>query len=105
MMTWEAVCEFLKELPGAELDPLGGRDGVRVRGKVVAFPARSGRCRPATAIRWQEEPRRARRGTVALPTGGFYVGSQVGRPDTELELKRAELLTGPGEPFREHWHL
>jgi hypothetical protein len=30
MRTWETVCEFLEELPGAERDPPGGREVDRV---------------------------------------------------------------------------
>lgn len=46
MNSWEAVCAFLEALPGAERDPPGGREVVRVRGAVVAYPARSERSRP-----------------------------------------------------------
>jgi hypothetical protein len=49
MDTWDAVCDFLETLPGAEQDPLGGREVVHVRGKVVAFPARNARSRPSNA--------------------------------------------------------
>jgi hypothetical protein len=54
MMTWETVCEFLEELPGAERGPPGGREVVRVRGKVMAYPARNSRSRPATAADHEE---------------------------------------------------
>jgi hypothetical protein len=54
MMTWETVCEFLEGLPGAEQDPPGGREVVRVRGKVVAYPARNRRSRPADAADHEE---------------------------------------------------
>jgi hypothetical protein len=46
MRTWEAVCAFLETLPGAERDLPGGREVVRVRGEVVAYPARNDRSRP-----------------------------------------------------------
>ena len=49
MNTWEAVCDFLEKLPGAEQDPPGSREVVRVRGKVVAFPALNERSRPPEA--------------------------------------------------------
>jgi len=49
MDTWDAVCDFLETLPGAEQDPPGGREVVHVRGKVVAFPARNARSRPSNA--------------------------------------------------------
>lgn len=46
MITWETVCALLEELPGAQQDAPGSREVVRVRGKVVAFPARNERSRP-----------------------------------------------------------
>jgi hypothetical protein len=45
-MTWETVCAILEELPGAAQDPPGGREVVRVFGKVVAYPAANERSRP-----------------------------------------------------------
>jgi hypothetical protein len=46
METWETVCAFLETLPGAKQDPPGGREVVRVHGKVIAFPATNERSRP-----------------------------------------------------------
>jgi hypothetical protein len=46
MMTWEKICAMLEELPGAAQDPPGGREVVRVFGKVVAYPAANERSRP-----------------------------------------------------------
>lgn len=49
MRSWEAVCEFLEQLPGAEQAPLRGQPAVRVHGKVLAFPALNDRSRPDNA--------------------------------------------------------
>jgi hypothetical protein len=48
-ITWRTVCEFLERLPGAEQDEPLGREVVRVRGKVVAYPATNDRSRPPGA--------------------------------------------------------
>lgn len=50
--TWESVCETLTTLPGAEFDPgnvVFGRGVVRVKGKVVAYPAGGERGTPPDA--------------------------------------------------------
>jgi hypothetical protein len=39
---------------------------------------------------------RARRGSVALPTGGFYEGRQVGRPGTELSGSVGKVVGSQG---------
>ncbi len=49
MKTWEDLCEFLETLPGVEQAPPGDRDVVRVKGKVLAFPATNARSRPPEA--------------------------------------------------------
>lgn len=46
MRTWLEVCDFLETLPEAHQDPPGGREVVRVRGTVLAYPARNQRSRP-----------------------------------------------------------
>lgn len=46
METWETICAFLETLPGTQQDPPGGREVVRVNGKVIAFPAANERSRP-----------------------------------------------------------
>lgn len=57
LLTWDQVHEFLEGLPGAEFDP-GGRvfsNGVvRVRGKVVAYPAGGNRGTPDDAKEGEE---------------------------------------------------
>lgn len=45
-ITWKTVCEILSELPGAAPDPPGGREVVRVKDKVIAYPAANERSRP-----------------------------------------------------------
>jgi hypothetical protein len=47
--TWESVSRFLEQLPGAVPDPPGGREVIRVAGKVVAYPSRGSRGRPEGA--------------------------------------------------------
>ncbi len=49
MKTWEDVCEFLETLPGVEQAPPGDREVVRVKGKVLAFPATNARSRPPSS--------------------------------------------------------
>ena len=46
MHRWGEVCEFLETLPETRRDPETDGEGVRVRGKVIAFPARNERSRP-----------------------------------------------------------
>lgn len=55
--TWDDVQGFLARLPGAEFQPAGGhfpRGVVRVRGKVVAYPAGGARGSPPDAIEGEE---------------------------------------------------
>jgi hypothetical protein len=49
VITWDMVCEYLESLPEAQRDPPGGREVVRVRGKVLAYPAANERSRPPGA--------------------------------------------------------
>jgi hypothetical protein len=49
VITWDMVCAYLESLPEAQRDPPGGREVVRVRGKVVAYPAANDRSRPPGA--------------------------------------------------------
>jgi len=47
LRSWAAVCDFLEEiLPGCQKEPPGGREVVRVAGKVVAYLATNERSRP-----------------------------------------------------------
>jgi hypothetical protein len=47
LRSWSAVCDFLLEVfPGCEKEPAGGREVVRVAGKVLAYPAINERSRP-----------------------------------------------------------
>jgi hypothetical protein len=57
MSTWEDVSAFLETLPAAEFFPPGGhfpRGVVRVRGKVVAYPAGGDRGSPPDAVEGEE---------------------------------------------------
>jgi hypothetical protein len=52
LLTWEHVHEFLEELPGVEFDPGGkvfSNGVVRVKGRVVAYPAGGSRGTPDDA--------------------------------------------------------
>jgi hypothetical protein len=55
MATWETVCAILAELPGTEHTPPGHHvEGVRVRGKQVAYLPGNARSRPAAAADEEE---------------------------------------------------
>jgi hypothetical protein len=48
LRSWTAVCDFLVEnFPGCQKDPAGGREVVRVVGKVLAYRSGNERSRPA----------------------------------------------------------
>ena len=48
LRSWTAVCDFLVEsFPGCEKEPAGGREVVRVGGKVLAYLAINERSRPS----------------------------------------------------------
>lgn len=55
--TWESICGVLTELPETEFDPgnvVFPNGVVRVRGKVVAYPAGGDRGRPPDAVPGEE---------------------------------------------------
>ena len=48
LRSWAGVCDFLVQIfPGCKKDPAGGREVVRVAGKVLAYLAANERSRPS----------------------------------------------------------
>ncbi|MBV8549864.1 MAG: MmcQ/YjbR family DNA-binding protein [Acidobacteriaceae bacterium] len=46
LQSWTAVCDFLENFPGCQKEAAGGREVVRVAGKVLAYLACNERSRP-----------------------------------------------------------